>query len=175
MAFPVQPPRKTVVGPTGRAPIKTVATSPRYQTAPNKTIVGSTAGPPRKTIVGSTAAPAPKVIVGSTAAPPKKTTPANLGTGGKNPLGMAAADRGPINAANPSIRSAALGRNDANPGTTIGRNVKIVGPPNPNMRWLKPLGISGIRSGGQQAAAASSGGRAAPPRGSRKPSQFFGE
>jgi hypothetical protein len=175
MAFPVKPPRKTIVGPTGRAPIKTVATSPRYQMTPNKTVVGSTAAPPRKTVVGNLAAPRPKVIVGSTAAPPRKTTPANLGVGGKNPLNMLAADRGAINAANPTIRSASLGRNDANPGTSVNPSPKIVGPPNPNMRWLQTLGVSGITSGGQMAANASSGGRARPPRGSRKASQFYGE
>ena len=175
MAFPVQPPRKTIVGPTGRAPIKTVATSPRYQSAPRKTVVGSTAAPPRKTVVGSLAAPRPKVIVGSTAAPPKKTTPANLGVGSKRPLGMAAADEGPINAGNPSTRSPSLGRNDANPGRSVDGLGKIVGPPNPTLTWEKPQGISGILAGGMGRTAKNiPGGRARPPRRSTMPSQFYG-
>lgn len=173
-----QPPRKTIVGPTGRSPIKAVATTPRYNTAPLKTMVGSTAALPRKTVVGPTAAPRPKVIVGSTAAPPRKTMPGNLGVGGTNPLGMPAADRGAINAANMSTQSRSLGNRDANPGRSMDGLGKIVGPPNPTMSWEKPQNASRIVAGGMGNGAVPKGlpaGRARAPRGSRKASAFFGE
>jgi hypothetical protein len=174
MAFP---PKKTVVGPTGHSPIKTVATTPRFGTTPRKDIVGSTARPLRKDVVGNLAAPRPKTIVGSTAAPPLKTTPANLGTGGKRPLGIAAADRGPINAGNPSTRSRSLGRGDGN----LGRSVAPMpppasGPPNPVLTYNKPLGLDAIQYGGMGATPKRMGRAPVPKRGrSVRPSQFFGE
>lgn len=126
MAFP---PRKTIVGPTGRTPI--VTRTGRTNTTPMKTLVGPTSRPPVKTVVGNTAAPPPKTLVGSTAAPPLKTTPANLGKGGINPLGRGF-DTRPNNAANPRFATRSLGRGDGN----LGRSVAPMpppagGPPNP--------------------------------------------
>lgn len=194
-------PRKTVVGSTGRGPIKTIAQTPRYNSAPLKTVVGSTARPPVKTTVGNTAGPPRKTIVGSTAAAPLKTTPGNLGKGGIGPLGMDAADRGPINAANPSTLSRSLGNGDGNLGRSVGSvPAPAQGPPNPSMDWAQPWNTTGVQDGGMGPAAKSMAppapprgiggrgiGRGASPReipagrGSarranpRRPSQFFGE
>lgn len=146
-------PRKTVVGNTGRGPIKTIATS-RSGMPPIKTVVGSTARPPIKTKVGNTGGPPRKTIVGSTAAPPLKTTPGNLGRGGISPLGMEAADRGPINAANPRTVARNLGGGDGN----LGRSAAPMpppaqGPPNPVMNYAQPWNSTGIEDGGMGPAA----------------------
>lgn len=196
-------PRKTTVGNTGRGPIKTIATT-RSGMPPIKTVVGSTAAPPIKTKVGNTAAPPRKTITGSTAAPPRKTTPGNLGQGGIGPLGMDAADRGPINAANPSTISRNLGGGDGNLGRNVqGTPARAQGPPNPSMDWAQPWNTTGVQDGGMGPAAKSMA-PAARPRGAgggsatggwntrgpreipaargaarrtspRRPSQFFGE
>lgn len=159
-----QKPIKTLVGSTGRGPIKTIAGTPRTDTRPLKTIVGSTARPPIKTKVGSTARPPLKTIVGSTAEPPRKTTPGNLGTGGINPLGMDAADRGPINAGNPQRISRSLGNGDGNPGRSVApMPPPAQGPPNPTMDWAQPWNVSGIQDGAMGPAAKEMS--VAPPRG----------
>lgn len=196
-------PRKDVFASTGKSPIKTIAQTPRYNSAPLKTVVGSTARPPVKTTVGNTASPPRKTIVGSTAAGPLKTTPGNLGKGGIGPLGMAAADRGPINAANPSTLSRSLGNGDGNPGRSVSSvPAPAQGPPNPSMDWAQPWNTTGIQDGGMGPAAKSMsiaptpkgstgggvrgfnrgigreipGARGTPRRaGPRRPSQFFGE
>lgn len=170
-------PRKTIVGATGRTPIKTVATTPRYDSTPIKTVVGSTARAPIKSVVGARSPqPPPKVVAGPMGRPPLKTTRANLGTGGKNPLGMAAADRGPINSANPSTQSTSIGRNDGNPGRSVSGMGPIVGPANPTLSWERPARISGVVAGGMgPTAKRMPGGAARPPRGSRRASAFFGE
>lgn len=196
--------RKTIVGNTARTPIKTIATT-RSGMPPIRTVVGNTKQPPIKTVVNQRTGPPKKTIVGSTAAPPKRTTPANLGRGGINPLGMDAADRGPINAANPSTISRNLGGGDGN----LGRSVNPMpppaqGPPNPSLDWAQPWNVSGIQDGGMGPAAKEMA-PSAPPRGAvpsrgaalnsriasrreipaargtprrpgpRRPSQFFGE
>jgi hypothetical protein len=172
MAFP---PKKTIVGPTGRSPIKTVTS--RTSTVPLKTEVGSTARPVRKDVVGNLAGPPRKTIVGNTAAPPPKTTPANLGTGSKRPLGMAVADEGPINAANPKTIMRPMGRNDGNMGRSVSpMPPPASGPPNPTLDYNRPLDFDSIQDGGMGPTAKRMG-RAPAPRSGRsfKPSQFFGE
>lgn len=150
-----QRPIKTIVGSTARTPIKTIAGTPRMDTRPLKTLVGNTAAPPIKTKVGRTAGPPIKTRVGSTSAPPRKTTPTNLGTGGINPLGMDAADRGPINAGNPSMISRALTSNgDGNLGRSVGSTPPPApGPANASMDWAHPWGFSAVQDGGMGPAA----------------------
>lgn len=198
------PARKTLVGATGRSPIKTIATA-RSGMPPIKTVVGNTKQPPIKTVVNQRTGPPKKTITGSTAAPPRRTTPGNLGTGGIGPLGMDAADRGPINAANPSTISRSLGTGDGN----IGRSVGAMPPPSPgpanaSLDWAQPWNTTGIQDGGMGPAAKQMApparprgpgdravraaqwntrgpreipsARGAPRRPSvRRPSQFFGE
>lgn len=165
----VFPPRKIIVGPTGRTPIKTVA--PRTGGAPVKTIVGSVSRPPIKTVVGSTAAPPPKTLIGSTAAPPRKTTPGNLGTGGKSALGPGFSER-PNSTASPRIESRSLGRGDGNMGRSVNNMPRRVGPPNPVLDTVRSSGGSKIEAGGLGPAAKSMG--RAPSRGSRARSAFYG-
>ena len=174
------PNKKTVVGPTGHSPVKTVATPRTSDTRPIKTVVGSTAQPPVKARVGNLAAPPIKTIVGNTAAPRPKTTPANLGQGGINRLGMSVADRGPINAANPNWVSRPLGNADANPGRSVNPMPPATpGPPNASLDWAHPWGFSAIQDGGMGPTAKRMG-RASIPRGGTRSvpvrrSQFFGE
>lgn len=179
-------PRRTIVGPTGRTPIRTVATSPRFQQQ-QPTLVGNTARPPIKSTGLYRDLPPPRVKVPGaptpSSRPPNKITRANLGTGGINPLGMSAADRGPINSANPAWESTSIGRSDGNPGRSVAGMGPRVGPPNPVMSWERPQGISAIVAGGL-GPTPKRFGSVAPARGGprglrgvsrRGPSQFFGE
>jgi hypothetical protein len=169
------PPRKTTVGPLGRTPIVT-RTGP-MNTTPRKTIVGATARPPVKTMVGRTAAPPSKTLVGNMQRPPLKTTPANLGTGGMQPLGMDVADEGPINTPNPISGSRSIGDSDGNLGRSAAPMPRPAnGPPNPVLGNDTPLNVSGIMAGGMGPAAKSMG-RSPRPRSGRsvRRSAFFGE
>jgi hypothetical protein len=128
------PPRKTIVGPTGRTPIKPVVAggTARYNARPNKDIVGNTQRPLVKDVVGNIQRPPIKTQVGSTAAPPLKTMPGSLGTGGNGPRPGGELDRSPLGSASPSQNMRSLGRGDGN----MGRSVPSMpgpanGPPNP--------------------------------------------
>jgi hypothetical protein len=146
-------------------------------TTPRKDIVGATGRPPIKTTVGSTAAPPRKTLVGSMAQPPRKTTPGNLGTGGTQPLGMGAADRGPINTPNPISGSRSIGDSDGNLGRSTSPMPKAAsGPANPVLSWQKPSNADGIVAGGMGPTAKRMG-RAPRPRSARSVSRsaFFGE
>jgi hypothetical protein len=169
MAFPV---RKTVVGPTGRSPIKTVAGS--VPSTPVKTVTGAMSRSPVKTVVGSTAAPVRKTLVGATAAPPRKTMPGNLGTGGTSALGPGFTEQH-NNAASPRTPSRSLGRGDGNMGRSVGSGMRpSPGPPNASLQWNKSSGADDIVPGGMGAAAKSMGRAPVPRRGSVRRNPMFG-
>jgi hypothetical protein len=165
------PPRKTVVGTLGRAPIKTIARRPG--TTPMKTLVGPTARPPIKTMVGRTAAPPPKVIAPPLGAPPRKTTPGNLGVGGIQPLGTGF-DVGPNAAINPNRFAARMGNSDGNLGRSAAPMPRPAGgPPNPVLENTASSGDDQIVGGGMGPTAKTMG--RAPGRGrSRRPNMFYG-
>jgi len=146
-------PRKTIVGPTGRTPIKASvgAGTARYDARPEKTIVGNTQRPPVKTVVGATARPPIKTLVGSTAAPPIKETPANLGRGGNGPRPGGELDRSPLASTSPSLNTRSLGRGDGNPGRSVAPMPPPAGgPANPVMDFnpAEESGDTSIQAGG---------------------------
>ncbi len=137
-------PNKTLVGMTGRSPIKAVAGSTLMPV--RKMIAASTAMKPIKTVVAHGAVKASAFRVGNTAQPVRKAMPGSFGgSNGARPRGVLAA---PTSAARPTLGATPRGNSDGNVGKSVASMPPPAnGPVNPVLEWSTASGDSSIQSG----------------------------